>query len=252
MSRRPRAPLGLRQLASQTPTASVDVAPEAPRTRRLPAPPVETREPVLAPAVQSAPFPLAPAVPTTLLPLDDGSVSIVEVDLRPAVDTAPESLRTQVFALRIEQTELPAVRPTQRLTLLEAETRHVGPLPKAVSERAMLDPAETRAAAPLPPATLAPDVLRRCLEALYRSSGASSTADLRLVGIYPRVPVGAIRGVSLGEDGAVILRLRGTGPAAPGMLVVGRRVSSGELATCEVGEDGGEPPAPLRRRTRRR
>ena len=155
---------------------------------------MQTREPALAPPVQSAPFPLAPAVPTTVLPLDDGSVSIVEVDLRPAVDTAPESLRTQVFALRIERTALPAVRPTQRITLLEPETRHVGPLPKAVSEKAMPVPAETRAAAPLPPATLAPDVLRRCLEALYRSSGASSTADLRLVGIYPRVPVGAIRG----------------------------------------------------------
>ena len=62
------------------------------------------------------------------------------------------------------------------------------------------------------------------------------------------MPVGAISGVSLGENGAVNLRLRGTGPAAPGMLVVGRRVSSGELATAEVGEDGGEPPAPLRRR----
>jgi hypothetical protein len=251
MSRRPRAPLGLRPLA-QTPTTAVEVAWEAPRTRKLPAPPVHTREPALAPPVQSAPFALPPAAPTIAYPLDDGSVAIVEVDFRPAVDTAPESLRTQVFALRIEQTALPAVRPTQRITLLETETRHVGPLPPAVSEKAMPEPAATRAAAPVAPSALAPDVLRRCLEALYRSSGATSTADLRLVGIYPRVPVGAIGGVSLGENGAVNLRLRGTGPAAPGMLVVGRRVSTGELATAEVGEDGGDPPAPLRRRKRRR
>jgi hypothetical protein len=119
------------------------------------------------------------------------------------------------------------------------------------SEDGLPPAAFSRAAAPLAPADLAPDVLRRCLEALFRSSGASSTSDLRLVGIYPRVPVGAIRGVSLGERGAVDLRLE-PGPAAPGMLVVGRRVSSGQLATCEVSSDGGEPPAPLRRRGRRR
>jgi hypothetical protein len=211
---------------------------------------VRTQAPALAPPLRSAAFALAPALPTTTLPLDDGAVSIADIDFRPAVDTAPESLRTQAFAVRIEQTALPAVRPTQRISLLDPETRHVRPLPQPVSERAMPAPAATRAVAPLAPATLAPDVLRRCLEALYRSSGASSTADLRLIGIYPRVPVGAIRGVSLGENGAVNLRLRGTGPAASGMLVVGRRVSSGELATCEVGEDGGEPPVPLRRKRR--
>jgi hypothetical protein len=250
MSRRPRAPLGLRPLAN-TPSTAVQVELDAPRTRTLPAPPVQTREARLAPGLRSLPFALAPELPTTTLALDDGSVRIVELDVRPAVDTAPESLRTEVFALRTASTELPRVAPSTRTTLLQVEARAVWPLGAPAVQRGLPPAASSRVAAPRPPAELAPDVLRRCLEALFRSSGASSTADLRLVGIYPRVPVGAIGGVSLGENGTVNLRLRETGPAARGMLVVGRRVSTGDLATAEVADDGGPPPTALRRRGRR-
>jgi hypothetical protein len=76
-------------------------------------------------------------------------------------------------------------------------------------------------------------VLRECLEALYRASGVSDANDLALVGVYDRVPIGAISGASSTPNG-LELRLSPGGGGARGLLVVGRRRSSGALVTAEV------------------
>lgn len=84
-------------------------------------------------------------------------------------------------------------------------------------------------------------MLRECLTSLFRASGTSDATDLQLVGIFAPAPVGAIASVALGEDG-VQVRVAPAATARPGMLVVGRRRSSGALVTAEVGPTG-EPAA---------
>jgi hypothetical protein len=76
-------------------------------------------------------------------------------------------------------------------------------------------------------------LLRECLEALYRASGGADANDLALVGVYDRVPVGAIASASATPAG-LELRLTAGTRARRGHLVVGRRRSSGALVTAEV------------------
>jgi hypothetical protein len=54
-----------------------------------------------------------------------------------------------------------------------------------------------------------------------------------LVGVYDRVPIGAIAGAATTPRG-LQLRLQPGARATPGLLVVGRRRSSGALVTVEV------------------
>lgn len=123
MSRRgrPRTPLALRGLL-QEPSVGVAVEIEAPPSAELRAPRVRLNAASLAPDVASVAQALAPPAPTRRADLDDGSVRILEHDLAPAVDVAPESLRTQVFAVRVERCAIPHVAPPVRAPLLEAPT----------------------------------------------------------------------------------------------------------------------------------
>jgi hypothetical protein len=86
---------------------------------------------------------------------------------------------------------------------------------------------------PLPVAGIAREVLHDCLERLFHASGASAPDDLSLVGVYDRVPIGAIAGAATTPRG-LQLRLQPGARATPGLLVVGRRRSSGALVTVEV------------------
>ena len=80
-------------------------------------------------------------------------------------------------------------------------------------------------------------LFRECLEQLYRASGAATPDDLALVGIYDRVPVGAIVGAAATQHG-MELHLRAGAKARAGLLVVGRRRASGALVTAEVPQAG--------------
>jgi hypothetical protein len=75
--------------------------------------------------------------------------------------------------------------------------------------------------------------VKECVRRLYRQSGLGSPAQLGLVGIFERVPGGAVRAVSQHPNG-VILRLDPQARAVPATLVVGKRRRDGQLITAEV------------------
>jgi hypothetical protein len=244
---RERIPLGLRGLDVGIAAAPVELFAEP--SERAPHPPVSSAGGALAPAPLLAAGVLAPPAPTTTVGLDDGSVELAGADFRPVVDVAPETLRTATFAVRVEATALPAVEPPVAVPLFEPELRRVPPLPSPEVRREQPEAALVRRVAQTPPASLPREVLNRCLTALFRASGAQSPAELRLVGVYAQVPVGALDGVSLTDAGLAVLRLRPGAQPRPGLLVVGRWARDGVLVTVEVGPDGDPPQGrPPRRR----
>jgi hypothetical protein len=220
MSRRPRAPLALRALgreASVRPALEIDPG----TSERLADPAPATATLTLAPGLESARHTLVPDVPPT-----------PSVALAPAVDVVPASLVSATFALRwVELRFSPATGETAEL--LRAESRPVAILELPPSRAAQPAAALVRRVAPLPLEQIQRPVLRECLEALYRSSGTADANDLALVGIYDRVPIGAIAGAAATPHG-LELRLRPGTRARRGLLVVGRRRASGALVTVEV------------------
>jgi hypothetical protein len=152
--------------------------------------------------------------------------------LAPAIDVVPASLVSATFALR--RTELLFAPPdVERTDLFAAESRRV-PIPESpTSLPAQPAAALVRHVSPMQLEKVGRPVLRECLEALYRASGVSDANDLALVGVYDRVPIGAISGASSSPNG-LELRLSPGAGACRGLLVVGRRRSSGALVTAEV------------------
>jgi hypothetical protein len=76
---------------------------------------------------------------------------------------------------------------------------------------------------------------------LYRQSGLSSPAELALIGIFERIPGGAVRAVSPHARG-VVLRVDWRARAHPATLVVGKRRRDGALLTAEVEPGAGSRP----------
>jgi hypothetical protein len=220
VSRRPRAPVSLRLLGrdpSIRPALEIDPG----ETSRLADPVPDTHGLSLPPSLESAEHALVPDIPPT-----------PSFDLAPPVDVVPASLVGETFALR--RTELRFAAPvTQQIPLLAAETRSVPTLEPPSSLAAQPAAAVVRRVFPLQLEQIERPLLRECLEALYRASGASDANDLSLVGVYDRVPVGAIAGASA-TPACLELRLQPGVKARRGHLVVGRRRSSGALVTAEV------------------
>jgi hypothetical protein len=220
MSRgRPRAPLALRALGS-APTVLVALVDAAGESERLADPRPETH--LLEPP---------PAAATSLRPEIDDVPPTIAVRPAPPVDVVPSRLLGATFALRRAETRLrPAV--TQAAPLLEVVAKAV-PLPElGRSWRARPAALLARRAEPTPLTELDRELLRTCVEQLYRAAGGA-VEDLALAGIYERVPIGAIAGASA-RPGGMELHLRPGARARAGVLVVGRRRSSGELVTAEV------------------
>jgi hypothetical protein len=76
-------------------------------------------------------------------------------------------------------------------------------------------------------------MLREHLLALFRASRCSSPAELQLVGIYDRVPGGAIGSVAVDGEELVLRLVRGR-RARPTRLVVGRVRVTEQLVTVEI------------------
>jgi hypothetical protein len=220
MSRRPRAPLSLRLLAREESTRT-PLEIDAGETTRLADPLPETGTVTLAPPLESQLHELVPDIPPT-----------PELVLAPPVDVVPASLVSATFALRRVELRFPPPKAEQA-GLFGTETRPVPipSLPPSLSARPAA--ALVRRVAPVPLEHIQRPLLRECLEALYRASGAADANDLALVGVYDRVPVGAIAGASA-TPGGLELRLTAGARARRGHLVVGRRRSSGALVTAEV------------------
>jgi hypothetical protein len=220
MSRRPRAPISLRILG-RDPTCSTELLVDAGETHVLPAPEPATDpvrlDPPLATAADSL---VGDIAPTPSFPL------------APVVDVVPAALVGSVFALRRVELRFPAL-VSQPVPLFSAESRAV-PIPAVEpSRRSQPTAALVRRVSPMPLESIDRALLRECLEELYRASNAPAPGDLTLVGVYDRVPVGAIAGAASTPTG-LELRLRAGGGAKRGLLVVGRRRSTGVLVTAEV------------------
>jgi hypothetical protein len=218
MSRRPRAPLALRALGGEE-TVSVALVGPA-ESERLADPQPETH-------LLEAP----PAAATSLRPEIDDVPPTRAVPPAPPVDVLPEALLGATFALRRAEIRLrPAVSRGAPL-LAVAAARTALPVVER-SYRTRPDALLTRRVEPTPLTGLDRELLRSCVEQLLEAAGGQAD-DLALAGVYERVPVGAIAGASA-RPGGMELHLRGGAKARAGVLVVGRRRSSGELVTAEV------------------
>jgi hypothetical protein len=220
VSRRPRAPVSLRVLGrEESIRRELEIDPG--ETLRLPDAAPTSGEVTLAPALAGESHELVPDVPPT-----------PSFALAPTLDVVPASLLGATFALR--RTELRFAPPrSERTELFEARSAavaipEIGPSLPAKPAAALL-----RKVVPLPIDQVERPVLRECLEALYRASGAADANDLALVGVYDRVPIGAIAGAAARPNG-LELRLQAGVRARRGLLVVGRRRTSGALVTAEV------------------
>jgi hypothetical protein len=223
MSRRPRAPVSLR-LLGRDPSLTTELLVDGGPTERLPDP---------LPAV--ATVELAPPLVTRADPLVDDIPPTPAFELAPVVDVLPATLVGATFALRRVELRLtpPGAPP---MPLLHAESRAVAIPQLEPSRRAQPAAALVRHVTPLPLESIDRAFLRGCLEELFRASQAPSPADLSLVGVYDRVPIGSIAGATSTPTG-LELRLRPGKGARRGVLVVGRRRSSGALVTAEVEGD---------------
>jgi hypothetical protein len=221
VSRRPRAPLPLRTLGRE-PSVSRPVAVDAGETLRLPDPEPPSWDVTLAPPLVGALHPL----------VSDDLPPARSLALAPVVDVIPATLAGAVFALRRADLRFP-LATTEQASLFAAESRSV-PIPRLQPTR-RAEPAAllARRVWPMVLEQIDRAVLRECLEELFRASGAPTPDDLALVGVYDRVPVGAIAGAATTSNG-LELHLRPGGGARRGLLVVGRRRSSGALVTAEV------------------
>jgi hypothetical protein len=175
----------------------------------------------LAPALSGAAHVLVPDVAPT-----------PSFELAPVVDTLPATLVGGVFALRTVDLRF-RVPVTEKAPRFAAETRTVPILRLPRSLASQPEAALIRRVTPMPLEEIERPVLRECLEELFRASGASAPDDLSLIGVYDRIPVGAIAGATATQRG-LELRLRPGKGVRKGLLVVGRRRSTGALVTAEV------------------
>jgi hypothetical protein len=220
MSRRPRAPLSLRVLG-RDPSISAELLVDGGETQRLPDPEPEIETVRLDPPVLTAADSLVGDIAPT-----------PSFELAPLVDVVPATLVGTVFALRRVDMRF-APPSSQQVPLFSAESRAV-PIPRVErSQKTQPAAALVRRVSPMQIETIDRALLRECLEELYRASNAPSPGDLSLVGVYDRVPVGAIAGATSTPSG-LELHLRAGGGARRGLLVVGRRRSTGALVTAEV------------------
>jgi hypothetical protein len=188
-----------------------------------------------APLVATTATPLAPTV-TIVDDRDDDAephaIRMVDQDLVPLVDTVPIALvdslvttRTRVFAIAS------AARVT--LPLVGADTTSAPVVLTTQATRTTLPVLDVISRTPTPPGAFSEPTLRGYLVALFKASGLASPQDLTLIGIYERIPGGAVASVSLAAA-ALKIRVAAHRTPRPATLVVGRSKTHGSLITTEV------------------
>lgn len=165
---------------------------------------------------------------------DDGDeVVVLEPDIWETVDVVPVALADAPFAIRSPSVRLDRaeLRSMPLLTTTEASPEARIELPAITTAR----PAalELMRRQPTPPGAVSQDQLRTYLVALFKASRLASPAALELVGIYDRVPGGAIGSVAV-DAGSLVIRLVPGRRARPTTLIVGRVKASQQLVTVEI------------------
>lgn len=193
----------------------------------------EVRE-VEPPPVTGVAVPLAPEVTVAEL-FDDGAVPVVvEPDIWETVDVLPVALVETAFtirspSLRIAPAQLRSMETLGDVAIAAPDARIAEP-PVRKARPAAVELLRRR---PTPPAAFPPAQLREHLVALFRSSRCSAPSDLTLVGIYEKVPGGAIGSVAVDGD-TLVVRLVSGRRTRPATLVVGRVKATQELVTIEI------------------
>ena len=211
-----------RRAAEALDVAVVDLAFAEEPTQRVDPPPVHLRDGILDVQVVC----LRGDAP-------EGQVAVVEPDLWAGVDVVPVRLAESMFAIRSPRLVLgPAV--VRSMPLLQAD---------ATTPVARIAEPDVRPAAPAlleyvhragtPLSSIPQDVLRDWLRRLFRTSRLASPGELEVVGVYERVPGGAI--VSIAEsEGGLAIRVNPRVRPTPATLVVGRARGSTALIPVEI------------------
>ncbi len=185
------------------------------------------------PAVTGVATALQPEIVVQELFDDGDEVVVLEPDIWETVDVVPVALADAPFVIRspsvrLDRAELRAM-PLLDATVVAPEAR-ISPPP---IERGRPSSLELMRRQPTPPGAVSKDKLRSHLLALFKASRLGSPAALELVGIYDRVPGGAIGSVAV-DGGSLVIRLVPGRRARPTTLVVGRVKASQALVTVEI------------------
>jgi hypothetical protein len=192
-----------------------------------------TLETIDPPAVTGVAADLAPAITVRELFDDGDEVVVLEPDIWETVDVVPVALADAPFVIRspsvrIDRAELRAMPLLD--AVVEAPVARIEP-PKIVRGRpTSLELMRRRAT---PPADVSKADLRTYLMALFKASRCASPSDLTLVGIYDRVPGGAIASVAVDAE-SLVIRLSQGRRGRPTTLIVGRVKASQQLVTVEI------------------
>ncbi len=185
------------------------------------------------PAVTGVATELEPEITVHELFDDGDEVVVLEPDIWETVDVVPVALADAPFAIRspsvrLDRAELRAM-PLLDAAEVAPEAR-IEPPPIRSGRPASLELMRRR---PTPPGAVSTDQLRSYLLALFKASRCASPAALELVGIYDRVPGGAIGSVAV-DAGSLVIRLAPGRRGRPTTLIVGRVKASQQLVTVEI------------------
>jgi hypothetical protein len=188
-------------------------------------------ETIAPPEVTGVATELAPPVVVSELFDDGDEVVVLEPDIWESVDVVPVALVDAPFAIRsvrIDRAELRAM-PLLVTTCESPDARIALP---AISARrnAAVEMMRRRAT---PPGDVSKADLRSHLLALFKASRCASPSDLALVGIYHRVPGGAVGSVAVDAE-TLVIRLAPGRRARPATLIVGRVKATEKLVTVEI------------------
>lgn len=185
------------------------------------------------PAVTGVATALEPAIVVQELFDDGDEVVVLEPDIWETVDVVPVALADAPFVIRSPSVRIDRAQ-LRAMPLLDATEV----APEARIELPAIQPArpavlELMRRQATPPGAVSKDQLRTYLLALFKASRLASPAALELVGIYDRVPGGAIGSVAV-DGGALVIRLVPGRRARPTTLIVGRVKASQALVTVEI------------------
>ncbi len=178
--------------------------------------------------------------PTVIVEIAAAEIDVetVEPDVFAGVDVVALRLAANLVAVRAPTMRIR--RPVERTVMPPtAETRTASPvaLQLPTSRAATPAPLELVRRRPTPAKAFDEGWLSAALLHLFRASRLRSSGDLELVGVYERVPGGAIASIALDATDAV-LRINPRLRPRPATLLVGRARGTDELFPVEV-----EPPA---------
>ncbi len=193
---------------------------------------VELHE-IAPPAVTGVAAVLEPLVVVEELFDDGDEVLVLEPDIWESVDVVPVALADAPFVIRSPSVRLDRAE-LRTMSLLEttcvAPVARIAP-PAILAQRPA--PIDVMRRRPTPPGAVSKTDLRSHLLALFKASRCASPSDLALVGIYHRVPGGAIGSVAMDAE-SLVIRLAPERRARPATLIVGRVKASEKLVTVEI------------------